>query len=149
MDTNDLPTTIIALEQWMKDHCYNFNGYSVNGNPIYEGFGIEKSDGHFTWYYTERGKKDPLESFKTEAEIVAHAFHQITSDRWAKTHCIGFSADIRKIADLKDTLDRMNIGYFEDKIPYYGIEKPVYRIFVLGCDILKTAHLKKNYWTEK
>lgn len=149
MDTNLLPKTITELEQWMKDHCYNFNSYSINGNHIYEGLGIHRSDGIFTWYYTERGQKQDLESFNTEEEIVAYAFNQIKSDKWAKTHCIGFSADISKISDLKNKLDRMNIEYFEDKIPYYGIEKPVYRVFVSGCDILKTEHLKKTYWTEK
>ena len=39
--------------------------------------------------------------------------------------------------------------YFEDKTPYYGIDRPVYRVFVLGCDIKKTEYLKEKYWTEK
>ncbi|WP_263602362.1 hypothetical protein [Chryseobacterium sp. PET-29] len=149
MDTNYLPNTIRELEYWMKEHCFNFNSYSINGNPIYEGMGIEQSGNHFTWYYTERGQKQVLETFNTEAEITAYAFNQIKSDKWAKTHCIGFSADIGKITDLKNKLASMNIEYFEDKIPYYGLERPVYRVFVLGCDILKTEHLKKKYWTEK
>lgn len=146
---NNIPTTIPELEHLMKEHCFNFNSYSINGNPIYEGLGIDQSGGVFTWYYTERGQKQVLETFNTEAEITAYAFNQIKSDKWAKTHCIGFSADIGKIIDLKNTLAQMNIKYFEDQIPYYGIERPVYRVFVLGCDILKTEKLKKKYWTEK
>lgn len=146
---NDTPKTIPELEHWMKEHCFNFNSYSINGNPIYEGLGIDHTDGVFIWYYTERGQKQVVETFNTEAEITAYAFNQIKSDKWATTHCIGFSADIGKITDLKNKLDQMNIEYFEDQIPYYGPERPVYRVFVLGCDILKTEHLKKKYRTEK
>ncbi|WP_374460023.1 hypothetical protein [Chryseobacterium taeanense] len=149
MNTNDLPSTLHELEYWMKENCFNFKGYSIGGNHIYEGFGIEQSGDYFIWYYTERGQKQNLKHFKTEAEIVEYAFNQIKSDKWAKTHCVGFSADLNKITELKNKLDEMNIEYFEDNIPYYGIERPVYRVFVSGCDILKTEHLKKKYRTEK
>jgi hypothetical protein len=50
--------TEIELENWMKENCFNFNRYSINGSSIYEGFGIDKSVGLYTWYYTERGQKD-------------------------------------------------------------------------------------------
>lgn len=116
---------------------------------MYEGFGIDKSGGPYIWYYTERRQKDNLKYFQSEVEIVGYAFNQIKSDKWAKTHCIGFSADVNKITDLKSELQKMRIEFFEDKIPYYGIERPVYRVFVLGCDIQKTEYLKEKYWTEK
>ncbi|WFB65358.1 hypothetical protein PZ892_09070 [Sphingobacterium sp. WM] len=144
-----LPKTIIELEEWMKEKCFNFDSYSINGSSIYEGFGIDKSDGLYVWFYTERGQKDNLKYFKTESEIVEYAFNQIKSDKWARTHCIGFSADINKIKDLKNILQTMEITFFEDQIPYYGIDRPVYRIFVSGCDIKKTEYLKEKYWTEK
>lgn len=148
MDALDIPTTEAGLESWMKAHFFNFSGYSINGNHVYEGFGIEQSGGLFIWYYTERGQKDRLKSFGSEAEVVAYAFHQIRHDTWAKTHCIGFSADAALISDLKDKLQAMNIAFFEDSIPYYGWERPVYRVFVSGCDIQKTAHLTEIYRTE-
>lgn len=149
MDSNNLPKTEIELENWMSENCFNFNSYSINGNSIYEGFGIDKSGGLYIWYYTERGQKDTLKYFQSEVEIVGYAFNQIKSDKWAKTHCIGFSEDVDKITDLKSELQKMRIEFFEDKIPYYGLERPVYRVFVLGCDIQKTEHLKEKYWTEK
>lgn len=149
MDNSHFPKTEIELENWMKQNCCNFDGYSINGNAIYEGFGIDKSGGLFIWYYTERGQKNNLKYFQTENEIVEYAFNQIKSDKWAKTHCIGFSADLNKANELKSELEKMNIGFFEDKIPYYGKDKSVYRIFVLGCDIQKTEYLKRKYWTEK
>ena len=149
MDNNYLPKTEIELENWMSENCFNFNSYSINGNSIYEGFGIDKSSGLYIWYYTERGQKDNLKYFKTENEIIEYAFNQIKSDKWAKTHCIGFSTDINKITDLKTELQKMNIEFFEDKIPYYGIDRPAYRVFILGCDIKKTEYLKEKYWTEK
>lgn len=149
MNNNDLPKTVIELENWMKENCFNFNSYSINGNIIYEGFGIAKLQGSFVWYYTERGQRDILQSFKSETEMVAFAFNQIKTDTWAKAHCIGFSEDKNKIIELENLLMQMNIEFFEDKIPYYGIERPVYRVFVLGCDIKKTEYLKEKYWTDK
>lgn len=149
MNSEFLPLTEIELEKWMKVNCFNFNSYSINGNSIYEGLGIDKSGGLYIWYYTERGQRDNLKYFKSEAEIVEYAYNQIKSDKWAKTHCIGFSTDKTKIGELKSELEKMNTEFFEDEIPYYGINKPVYRIFVLGCDIQKTEHLKEKYWTEK
>lgn len=41
-------------------------------------------------------------------------------------------ADENKITDLKSELQKMRIEFFEDKIPFYGIDRPVYRVFVLG-----------------
>ncbi|MGG9962318.1 hypothetical protein [Ferruginibacter sp. SUN106] len=149
MDSNYIPRTEIELENWMKKNCFNFNSYSINGNSIYEGFGIDKTGGLYIWYYTERGQKDNLKYFKTENEIIEYAFNQIKSDKWSKTHCIGFSADANKITALKSELYKMGIEFFEDKIPYYGIERPVFRIFVSGCDIQKTEHLKEEYCIEK
>jgi len=43
-------------------------------------------------------------------------------------------------------LENLKIDYTEDKIPYGGIQQPVYRIFVMGCAILKVEHLKKDYF---
>lgn len=149
MDNYYLPKTEIELESWMKENCFNFDSYSINGNNIYEGFGIEKDGELFIWYYAERGQKNNLEYFKSENEVVEYAFNQVKSDKWAKTHCIGFSTDLNIIAELKTELQKIKIDFFEDKIPYCGIDRPVYRIFILGCDIKKTGHLKKEYWTEK
>lgn len=53
------------------------------------------------------------------------------------------------MGELKDELQKMDIGFIEDKIPYCGMESPVYRVFVFGCDIQRTTHLKEKYGTEK
>ena len=81
MDHTDVPKTEKEPERWMKDNGYHFNGYSINGNAIDEGFGIDRSGGLLIWYYTERGKKDNQKYFQTENEAVAFAFHQIKVDK--------------------------------------------------------------------
>ena len=77
----------------MKQNCFNFNSYSINGNRIYEGFGIQKFKDTFIWYYTERGEEQELEVFDSEEGIVAYAFNKVKSDAWARTHMIGFTPD--------------------------------------------------------
>jgi len=53
--TENIPKTQKELEDWMKKNYCNFKNYSINGNPISEGFGISIDEGLFVWYYTERG----------------------------------------------------------------------------------------------
>ena len=143
------PKTEIELEKWMKDNCFNFNSYSINGNAIYEGFGIDKIGGQFIWYYTERGQKDNIKYFNNEKELIEYAYNQIKSDKWAKTHCIGFTTDKTKTSELANRLEKLNIEFIKDEIPYYGLERPVYRTFVFGCDYLKVSDLRKQYYEEK
>ncbi len=144
-----IPKTEKELEQWMKRGCYNFNQYSIGGNPISEGFGIEYSKGRYNWYFTERGKKNILEIFDTEKEIISFAFKQIKSDKWANAHCIGFTESKIKSEKLAQKLKENKIDFKEDKIPYYGVDKPIYRTFVFGCDELKTRKYKEVYFEKK
>jgi len=75
-----------------------------------------------------------------------YAYNEIKSDQWARTHLIGFSSDLSKMVQLKKELDNINIQYTYDETPHYRNGKPAYRVFVLGCDIRKTIHLKKSYF---
>lgn len=149
MNNNYLPTTEKELEKWMKENCYNFNGYSINGNVIFEGFGIDSTEGIFTWYFTERGQMKKLKTFQTENEIVAYAFNQIKTDKWGMSHCIGFTTSKDEMNELENILKERSIEYFQDAIPYYGLEQPVYRTFIYGCDIYKTQQLKEKYYIEQ
>ena len=149
MSNNYLPKTEKELESWMKENCYNFEGYSINGNFIYEGFGIDNFGGLFIWYYTDRGQMNKLKYFQSEPEIIEYAFNQIKDDKWAKTHCIGFTTSKEEKQNLEAILKDTSIDFFQDEIPYYGLEKPVYRTFVLGCDIKKTEHLKLKFYKER
>jgi hypothetical protein len=51
----DIPATVKELKQWMKQRCFNLNSYSIQGNTINEGFGIDTSGGVQTWYYVDSG----------------------------------------------------------------------------------------------
>jgi len=146
MSEQQSPVTQEGLENWMKENCYNFNNYSINGNFIHEGFGIDKFGSLFLWYYTERGNKETLEYFQSEAEIISHALSQIKNDNWARTHCIGFTTNISEKKELEGILKNKDVEYFQDEIPYYGAGRPVYRTFVLGCAINKTKHLKDKFY---
>lgn len=144
--SNDtIPKTEKELELWMKKNNYNFLSYSINGSPIYEGFGIDKFPGQFIWYYTERGIKKQDKCFQTERELIEYAYSQIIADKWAKTHCIGFTGNINEKQELEKILKEANIEFIQDQIPYHGIERPAYRTFVLGNDVNNTKHLKEKY----
>jgi hypothetical protein len=143
---NNVPKTEVELEAWMKKNCFNFTSYSINGNGIFEGFGIEKFGSLYIWYYTERGKKETLKYFQTEQEIVEYAYIQLINDKWARSHCIGFTTSNAEAIELRQKLHQLNINFFYDEIPYYGLNNPVLRTFVLGCDCNRVTDLKKKFY---
>lgn len=145
MNDFEIPKTEKELGNWMKKNCCNFNSYSINGNSIYEGFGIEIIGGLYIWYYTEKGSKSKLKSFQTEPEMIEYAYAQIKSDKWAWTHCIGFTKDRSKSEELCNKLTDMGIEHFKDEIPNYEKDCSTYRVFVLGCDIKKTKISQTKY----
>lgn len=145
MIKNDVPISVIELENWMKDNCYNFSSYSINGNFIDEGFSIEKNGDLFLWYYQERGIKRAIKEFQSEKEVVEYGFNKILNDKCAKVHCIGFSKNEKDINDLVSIISGMNIEFFQDKITYDDW-KPVFRVFVFGCDVKKVLFLKEKYY---
>jgi len=146
---SQIPKTEAGLAQWMKTNCFNFNSYSIDGNAIHEGFGIDKSGFLYIWYYTERGERQNLNYFQTEEEIVKFAYNKITTDKWSNNHCIGFTRDKSKSIELIELLKERDIQFMNDEIPYYGIEQPVFRVFVFGCDHKKTNDLKNKYYEKE
>lgn len=146
---NTIPKTELELALWMKTNCFNFNSYSIGGNPIHEGCGIEKSGSLYIWYYTEKGEWQNLDYFRTEEEIVKFAHDKILNDKWANNHCIGFTTNKSKSTELTNILKQRKIEYMADEIPYYGAEQPVFRVFVFGCDHRQTNDLKSKYYEKK
>lgn len=145
-EDKNIPKTEIELEGWMKRNCFNFETYSINGNAIYEGFGIDRSGGVFSWYFTERGEKRDLKFFKSEIEIVDYAYKQLINDKWAKTYCIGFTSDKNESLELTQRLKLLGIDFVQDEIPYYGPKNLVFRTFVFGCDYKLVEDLKAIYY---
>lgn len=123
-NNNEVLQTEIHLERWMKENCFNFETYSINGNAIHEGFGIDRIGGLFAWYYTERGEKNNLKYFQSEKEIIEFAYNEIKSE-WANAHCVGFTTDKQEANELAGLLEGREIRFIQDEIPYYGPQRPV------------------------
>jgi hypothetical protein len=132
-------TTIRELKDYMDKNCYNNNFYSIDGNVIFEGFGIDKFGELFIWYYTERGEKENLELFKTEREVVEYAYKIIKDDKFAKSHLIRYTNKISIKNDIVIELVKRKISYWVEEIP--AAKEIFYRIFIEGCDINKAIDL--------
>ncbi len=133
-------TTIIELEKWLKENCYSMNSYSLNGNFISEGFGLEYNGKLIQWYYTERGKKETLKYFSDEKEAVTYALKHIKSNKYANRNYIGMYKPEKEINKILSELTKRKIEYYTDEIPY-GINDYRTRIFVIGCGIKKAQDL--------
>jgi hypothetical protein len=137
-------STIAELDQWMEANCYN-DGYAIGKRIIYEGYGLEASDGMFAWFYSERGEKRILKTFRTEKEAIQFALHEIKLDKSANRHLVGFLKDRSSETELLRELDVRGIKCWTDKIPFGGLHDPRYRVFVFGCDIKLVKDLEVRY----
>lgn len=147
MEAHSPPQTIKELAQWMKERCYNFEGYSIDGNSIYEGFGLEGTLDGYVWYYTERGQRTSVAFFIAEKEAVAHAYQQIAADKWATAHYVGLKAKQAEAQELAGRLGSLGIVFWQDVIAgFYGSQSPAYRTFVAGCDNKRAEFLKRQYY---
>ena len=133
--------TELELEQWLKENCYSMNNYSINGNTIYEGCGLEKNGGLYQWFYTERGEKRVLEYFASEKEAVQYALEKIKSDKHSIRNYIGMFKSENEVEKIKSELEKRNVEFWTDKIPYNGINDIRTRVFVIGCGIKKVQDL--------
>ena len=136
--------TELELEQWLKDNCYPLNSYSINGNFIYEGCGLENNGGLYQWYYTERGEKRTLEYFMTEKDAVQFALKEIKADEHANRNYIGMYKSEKEVEQILTELNKRGIKYWTDSIPYGGLNDYRTRIFVIGCGIKKATDLIQN-----
>ncbi len=141
------PTTIKQLDKWMTDNCYNDNSYAIGDRIINEGCGLDEFGSLFVWYYTDRGKRENLDYFRTEQEAVEFAFKKITADKYAKSHRIGFIKDRNEVAELLAELANRNIEFWKEEIPILRERRT--RIYVYGCDMLKVKDLQDKYNSEK
>lgn len=137
--------TIQELEAWLVKNCYSFQELTIGHHFAPEGIVIEEDGNRFNWCYSERGNKRILKSFDSEKELVDYAMDQLTTDKWYKAHIIAFTFDEEKIKELEAYLSERKIGYERNDIPNYTKGRRAYRIFVFGCDIKKTEHLKARY----
>ncbi|SMP28342.1 hypothetical protein SAMN06265375_1221 [Muriicola jejuensis] len=120
------------------------NNYSINGNFIFEGFGLENNGGLFQWFYTERGNRETLKYFVTEKDAVKFALKKIHSDEHAKRNYLGMYKSDSEVEQILMELNKREIEYWTDKILYGPFEDWRTRIFVIGCGINKALDLKQK-----
>lgn len=126
--------TINELNAWMKENCIKFDNYSIGGNSILEGYGIEiLVEGLYCWFYIERGNKNILEYFKSESDVVNFAYNFISKDKHAKSHLI-FQTESEKEKDIfLNKLKNNNFDFWYDRIPYLNSCGYIFRVFVVSC----------------
>lgn len=134
--------TITELGEWMESHCYSFQNISIGNHYAPEGLIIEAKQGSYQWCCSERGQKSILAVFDSEQELVQYAWQQIQKDKWWKAHLLVFTKELDKIVQITTQLEILHVSYERNDIPTYCNGKPVYRIFVFGCDYESTKHLE-------
>lgn len=136
--------TVNQLDEWMTQNCYS-DTYAIGNRIIHEGYGLDKTGNQYVWYYTERGERQNIDFFQTEQEAVDFAFKTITADKFANRHLVGFINDKVLETELLAELDKRNVAFWKDDIPYVGLTDRRTRVFVFGCDIERVLDLQTKY----
>lgn len=133
-----IPNNINELKNFINRNCYNKQSYSIDGEIIYEGFGLEKWGELYVWFYKERDQRENLNYFTTEKEAVRYAYNKIIKDKYANSHLIiNTNEDYTKNYIISELYKR-KVNYWVEEIPVNG---KTYRIFVVGCDVNKVNDL--------
>jgi hypothetical protein len=138
-------TTIKQLDEWMTVNCYRDDYFAIGNRNIHEGCGLDTFGSLYVWYYTERGNRQNLKYFQTEMEAVEYALKEISADKFANAHLVGFIKEKTELDQLLTELQARGISYWKDEIPYGGLHDSRTRVFVTGCDICEVLDLKERY----
>lgn len=141
-DPEEPPETILQLVAWMEKTCNNFRSYALSDELIDEGYGIERQDHEFCWYYTERGIKHIIHQFNSELEVVQYAYQIIRRNIWSWSYMIAFVRAESTAREIELELRERGISFHSDNIPYGGPDDRMYRVFVFGCDVKRVSDLK-------
>jgi hypothetical protein len=133
--------TLNELKRWMIENCCN-QSYSI-GETNVEGFHLWKSGELSIWSYTERGATENLKYFKTEKEAVSFVHIAIVSDKFSRTHFIGYLINDSEEDSITRMMESRGIEILKDKIPTLnGIRT---RFLLVGCGEDKIHDLKSKF----
>lgn len=138
--------TINQLCRYLEEECYNFNSISIGPHYAQEGIVIEKNGNDYCFSYVERGKKEVVESFEKEEDLVKYALERLLVDEWYKAHLVAWVWNKDSILEAEKELKNKGIQFKRNDIPNFSQGKTAYRIFVFGKDVLKVNFLKQKYW---
>lgn len=121
------------------------SSYSINGNAIYEGFGLDNNGGVFQWFYTERGDRQTLKYFVNEKEAVQYALEKIKADQFANKNYIGTYRTEHEVKVIIAKLEKRGVEYWIDRIRVNEPSNTQTRIFAIGCGIKLVTDLIQKY----
>ncbi len=139
------PTTIRDLKSWMEENGCNFLSYEIDSARIAEGHRLVPVGSSYHWIYTEHGVENVVERFAHERDAVSFAYHQIKTDGWAWSHMVGFVHDRKELNALKSCLTNMQIPFYEDSVPYGGLDDLRFRVYVHGLHAKAVSDLRKRF----
>lgn len=140
------PKTVQALKSWMEECGCNFQSYQIDSLPILEGYILAEVRDTFHWIFTERGVETVVRVFGNETDAVSYAYEKIKADGWAWSHVVGFVKTKKELMALKSSLEKLQIPYHEDSIPYGGKSDIRYRVFVHGSAAELVSELREEYF---
>jgi len=144
--STDYPVTIKEFFQWLDDGGFNQFGIHLSENTNPEGYGVRRVGSQLELFYSERGQVYPEKKFNTEKELVGYLAAKLEKSNWARTHCISATENKNTSEVLAKELNKMNIKFDQEELPYSNDGRMFYRTMVYGTDIKKVEHLKQKYY---
>lgn len=134
--------TISELESYLVLNGYDFYDMTIGSHYATQGAVIEKEGNKYNFSYKERGEKDLIHSFDTEAELVKYSLEYVSH----KEYLVAYNKDIQEILKAESELQSYGIHFERNDIPSFSFTGDTrYRIFVYGTDIFKLTEFKKKH----
>ena len=138
MNTRELQERLLA--EGCNQNSFSIEPWGHNNDVLV----LEKINGAWEIYYTERGRRDPpMAEFRNESDACEYYYQKITE--FEHRHIVSSYEDEAKAKELQSVLDREGIPHGRNDCPPLKSGRPrLKRVYVVGTDIFKVRKLYKN-----
>jgi len=144
METEEIKKLRKLNKELIENGCNNFFISGISKGLLDDVFCLNKQNGTWIIFYTERGKnEDPIYLTNDLDEVINYYKNYIMKiDHW---HLIISTRSYEKIIEYKKVLEKSNIKTIENNIPAYKSKNDyVYRLFVLNKSIFEAKKIFDN-----
>ena len=134
--------TLKRLKKYFRDERFRFNFIYIGtaANLDTYDYLLERKNGKYEFYSTDRGKRYKLNEFDNEKDACEFVYNELKDDLYGKSHCIKATYSEERAKRLSQKLENENIKYHLGK----SMHKKGWRylVVVYGKDVRKAKFIK-------
>jgi len=134
--------TLKRLKKYFRDERFRFNFIYIGTAANLDSYDylLERKNGKYEFYSTDRGKRYKLNEFDNEKDACEFVYNELKDNLYGKSHCITSTYSEERAKRLGQKLENENIKYHLGK----SMHKKGWRYLVVvhGKDVRKAKFIK-------